>query len=69
MEGYDGQVTVFDDAAGYGKVTDPNGTQWYFHCTAITDGTRTIAAGQRVSFRLVPGRVGIWEAAEVRPCP
>ena len=28
--------------AGYGTVADADGAEWFFHCTAIADGTRTI---------------------------
>jgi len=38
-----------------------------FHCTAIADGSRAIAVGAAVAFRLVTGPIGIEEAAELRP--
>ena len=38
-----------------------------FHCTAIADGTRTIALETRVEFEVVPGRLGRWEAAAIMP--
>ena len=38
-----------------------------FHCTAIADGTRTIAVGTAVTFDVVPGRLGRWEASGLRP--
>jgi cold shock CspA family protein len=62
-----GTVSEFDDAAGYGTITDSVGARWFFHCTAIADGTRTIAPGATVAFEVVPGRLGRWEAADVRP--
>ena len=62
-----GRVTAFDDAAGWGTVVDDDGTERTFHCTAVTDGTRTIDPGTRVGYRVVPGRNGHWEATEVRP--
>lgn len=62
-----GTVTAFDDAAGYGTITDSAGDEWFFHCTAIADGTRTIEVGTLVAFEVVPGRLGRWEAADVRP--
>ena len=40
-----GTVTEFDDAAGLGTITSDDGTTYAFHCTAIADGTRTIANG------------------------
>jgi hypothetical protein len=41
------------------------GDELGFHCTAIADGTRTVDAGRRVRARVVPGRLGRWEAADV----
>ncbi|MFN3215640.1 MAG: cold-shock protein [Acidimicrobiales bacterium] len=38
-----------------------------FHSTAIVDGSRTIEAGARVRYRIVPGRQGRWEATDVEP--
>jgi CspA family cold shock protein len=63
-----GQVVGFDEAKGYGDVrADDDGTEYFFHCTAIADGTRTIDVGARVEFEVVPGRLGRWEAADLRP--
>ncbi len=61
-------MASFDDPEGYGTVTadDPAGT-WFFHCTAIADGTRTIEVGAEVAFEVVPGRLGRFEAADLRP--
>ncbi|MFP4511412.1 MAG: cold-shock protein [Acidimicrobiales bacterium] len=67
METATGTVTDFDDAAGYGTVTDSGGEQWFFHCTAIADGTRTIEIGTQVAFEIVAGRLGAWEASDLRP--
>ena len=63
-----GRVATFDDPEGYGTVTadDPAGT-WFFHCTAIADGTRTIEVGAAVSFEVVPGHLGRYEASDLRP--
>jgi CspA family cold shock protein len=65
-----GTVVEFDEPAGYGHVandTDPDGGRWFFHCTAIADGTRTIEVGARVRFELVPGHQGRYEATDLRP--
>jgi cold shock CspA family protein len=43
------------------------GSEWPFHCTAITDGSRTITVGASVSFDITPGHLGRWEATDVRP--
>lgn len=64
---YTGVVTAFDDPAGLGEVTGHDGAVHPFHCTAIADGTRTIPVGVAVSYAVVPGRSGRWEAVQVRP--
>ena len=60
-------MSAFDDPRGLGDVTAEDGTTYAFHCTAIADGTRTIAVGTAVEFEVVAGRMGRWEAAAVRP--
>jgi CspA family cold shock protein len=60
-----GVVATFDDHRGYGTVRADDGTDLFFHCTAIADGTRTIDEGARVVFDVVPGRLGRWEAAQL----
>jgi cold shock CspA family protein len=64
-----GVVTDFDDPAGFGTVTAADGAEHFFHCTAIADGSRTIEVGAAVEFEVVPGRLGRWEAADLRPAP
>jgi cold shock CspA family protein len=39
--------------------------RWFFHCTQIADGTRTIAVGTPVTFEVRPGQRGTWEATHV----
>lgn len=63
----EGEVVSFDGPRGYGVVRGDDGEERTFHCTAITDGTRTIEVGTRVRFEVVPGHLGRWEAAEVTP--
>ena len=60
-------VEAFDDPRGLGVVRSDEGVELPFHCTAIADGTRTVEAGARVTYRVVPGRLGRWEAADLRP--
>lgn len=60
-----GSVTSFDEHRGLGEITSDDGTILPFHCTAITDGTRTIDVGAAVRFDIVAGRAGRWEAAGV----
>jgi cold shock CspA family protein len=63
-----GTVVSFDDAKGFGTVReDPTAEEHFFHCTAIADGTRTIEVGTVVSFDVVPGRNGQWEARAIKP--
>jgi cold shock CspA family protein len=61
----DGVVATFDDFKGYGTIRSADGRELFFHCTAIADGTRTIAVGTPVTFGVVPGRRGQWEASGV----
>jgi len=65
-------VGSFDDPAGYGIITetDPETStagEWFFHCSAIADGSRSIVAGTPVTCHLVAGHLGRTEAADIRP--
>jgi CspA family cold shock protein len=63
-----GAVVEFDEAKGYGAVEDAEtGARYFFHCTQIADGSRTIAPGSAVEFEVVAGRMGRWEAVALRP--
>ena len=62
-----GRVSAFDEDKGYGTVTGDDGVARFFHCTQIADGTRTIAVGTDVTFLVVAGHLGRWEAADLRP--
>ena len=62
-----GKVSEFDEAKGYGTVRADDGREFFFHCTQIADGTRTIQVGLAVAFDVVAGRVGRWEATDIRP--
>ncbi len=68
-----GTVVSFDEAVGLGGIEadgaagSEGGTPHFpFHCTQIADGTRAVAVGTRVSFGLLAGRAGRWEAADIR---
>lgn len=61
-----GTVSEFDDAKGWGTVTADDGTALFFHCTAIADGTRTVPLGASVTFEVVAGRQGRYEATGLR---
>lgn len=60
-------MAEFDAHRGLGVVTAVDGRRYSFHCTAIADGTRDIRVGTPVSFSVVAGHNGQWEAAELRP--
>ena len=62
-----GTVTEFDAARGWGTVTGDDGLRAEFHCTQIADGSRSIAVGTAVRYRLQPGHLGRWEAAAISP--
>ena len=61
-----GRVESFDVHRGTGVVVDDGGDEYPFHCTAISDGTRDIEPGTRVSFEISAG-LGRWEAITLAP--
>ena len=65
--GVAGVVASFDDPRGIGGIRGEDGDEHPFHCTAISDGTRRIEVGAAVSFDVVAGRQGEWEAARIGP--
>jgi CspA family cold shock protein len=65
MDELTGTVRTFDTARGYGSVESDDGRSWFFHCTQIADGSRTIDVGARVRFGVEAGRMGRWEAARL----
>jgi cold shock CspA family protein len=60
-----GTVVAFDEDRGLGDVVADDGTQLPFHCSAVADGTRTVAVGAKVEFVVVPGPLG-YEAGAIR---
>jgi cold shock CspA family protein len=60
-----GVVGEFDEPRGLGVIRGDDGADVPFHCTAIADGSRTVETGRRVSFEVVPGLLGRWEASGV----
>lgn len=62
-----GEVIEFDDHAGLGTVQAADGSVHAFHCTAIADGSRSIAVGTAVQYRVQAGRRGQWEAVQLVP--
>jgi cold shock CspA family protein len=64
---HDGVIATFDEAGGFGTLTHRvGGTERWFHCTAIADGSRSIQVGAPVTFTLVPGATRQWEAGDLR---
>jgi len=64
-----GVVATFDDHVGAGTIVDDaTGAPWWFHCTRIADGTRTIDIGAPVTFCVEPGPTGL-EATAVALTP
>ena len=64
-----GRVAEYDDHKGYGHLEVEGGGRLFFHCTAIADGSRTIAVGAEVEFEAVTDPRGRPEAADVRVLP
>jgi cold shock CspA family protein len=64
---FTGVVASFDEERGIGSVRAEAGEEHFFHCTAILDGSRTIAEGAEVTFKLVAGHRGQWEATDLAP--
>jgi cold shock CspA family protein len=62
-----GSVVDFDAAVGWGRVEAVDGRRFGFHCTQIADGSRVVAVGAEVTFEVVAGHGGAWEAASLRP--
>jgi CspA family cold shock protein len=63
-----GTVKWFNDAKGFGFITQENGGEDVFcHHTAIkAEGFRTLAEGQKVEFDVAKGPKGL-QAQNVRP--
>ena len=64
-----GTVKWFNDAKGYGFISQEGGEDVFVHHTAIQmDGFRTLKEGERVEFDVTQGPKGL-QAANVRPIP
>jgi cold shock CspA family protein len=59
-----GRVVAFDEPRGLGTI-DADGVTYPFHCTALLDGTRTIAVAARVTFEVRAAGMGRWEATRI----
>jgi CspA family cold shock protein len=66
-----GRVVAFDEDVGLGEIEAATGAdeeeRFQFHCTQIADGSRAIPVGAEVSFGVLAGRGGRWEAADIQP--
>ena len=61
-----GTVKWFNDAKGYGSISQEGGEDVFVHHTAINmDGFRTLKEGERVEFDVTQGPKGL-QAANVR---
>jgi cold shock CspA family protein len=58
-------VTEFDDQRGLGVVSAQDGSSYHFHCTALSDGTRTVEVGTHVVFVVAAGHGGRDEARAI----
>jgi cold shock CspA family protein len=60
-----GFVESFDDRRGDGYIHGDDGEQFYFHCVQISDGSRSIPVGARVTAQRRVGRLGRDEVGHV----
>ena len=62
-----GTVKWFDDAKGYGFITQPGGDDLFVHFSAIIgDGFRTLAEGEVVEFEIQQTDRGLQASQVVR---
>jgi len=62
-----GTVKWFNDTRGYGFIARPEGDDLFVHFSAIiTDGFRTLTAGEEVEFELMETENGIRASNVVR---
>jgi cold shock CspA family protein len=62
-----GSVKTFDVDRGLGILETLDGEHLAFHATAIADGSRKIAVGERVVARRAPTHGGTFEAVSITP--
>jgi cold shock protein len=65
--GMKGTVKWFNDAKGYGFITQPGGDDVFVHFSAIIgDGFRTLAEGEVVEFEIAQTDRGLQAAKVIR---
>ena len=62
-----GRVVEFDEHVGMGAVEGDDGSRLDFHCVAIADGSRRVDVGAAVTYEVVPGHLGRYEAWGIQP--
>ena len=67
VDGTTGVVETWDDPRGVGAIRADDGRLLDLQCTHLADGSRTTAAGTRVTFAVAPGHHGRWQAVAVTP--
>ena len=66
MQTQKGTVKWFNDAKGFGFITQENGPDLFVHHTAIqAEGFRSLSEGEQVEFEVVQGPKGL-QAANVK---
>ena len=58
-----GRVVELDVRKGSGVVEGSDGLRLPFHCTQVIDARGPVDVGVEVRFEIVPGCLGVWEAA------
>ena len=61
-----GRVVEFDEHVGTGTVEGEDGSRLFFHCVAIAYGSRRVDVGEAVTYDVVPGRLGRYEAWRIQ---
>lgn len=62
---HQGIVSSFDESTGLGVISVGESSVVPFHCIVISDGTRKITVGSRVTFSVFPALKGRIEAKRV----
>lgn len=64
---YQGAVNYYNEAKGFGFITDDDGGNHFVHVSEIVDkGNEVLVIGDRVEFALGPGTTGKPQAVDVR---